>query len=400
MFRKSDSHFLSNIQTGSKDYFKMPNGTRVLSKSFGYFQISKSSIQPIKAYIFDDDLLDCSLIGLADICNNTGLSIALTQLSCNISEDGNLIVSSLKNKFQKLWSIELSDFIEQNSDNFSANLSIRHDLNADYVQFVHACFFSPAVSTFTDAIRKGWLYNLPRITSYMVSKNPPQSISTSMGHLNQLRQGIRSTQVAHTASIDNNGNLVQLDEIVKMPISISDNSNQLFVQAIEISGTNYSDASGRVSVQSKHGSNYLFVSVYKNYIHLQGLHSRNATEYIRVFTDTLEFYKLKGFQPATQIIDNETSQLLENFLREKQIQFQYVPPDNHRANKAERAVQDAKNHLIAGLSTTHKDFPEYLWEDLLEQAEITLNLLRPFGPDPLISAYHGLFKKHYDFSYR
>lgn len=37
------------------------------------------------------------------------------------------------------------------------------------------------------------------------------------------------------------------------------------------------------------------------------------------------------------------------------------------------------------------------WNDLNEQCEITVNILRPFTDNPLISAYEGIFGKKYDF---
>ena len=43
---------------------------------------------------------------------------------------------------------------------------------------------------------------------------------------------------------------------------------------------------------------------------------------------------------------------------------------------AERAIQTFKNHFIAGLSSTNPNFPLHLWDELLEQATITINLLQ------------------------
>jgi hypothetical protein len=74
-----------------------------------------------------------------------------------------------------------------------------------------------------------------------------------------------------------------------------------------------------------------------------------------------------------------------------------VPPHNHRANPAERAIQTAKNHLIAALCGTHVNFPANLWDKLLPQVELTMNILRPFAGDRSISAYEGVCHSKYDF---
>jgi hypothetical protein len=47
----------------------------------------------------------------------------------------------------------------------------------------------------------------------------------------------------------------------------------------------------------------------------------------------------------------------------------------HRRNAAERAIRSLKDHLIAGLCSTDKSFPMHLWDRLLPQAVITLNML-------------------------
>ena len=78
--------------------------------------------------------------------------------------------------------------------------------------------------------------------------------------------------------------------------------------------------------------------------------------------------------------------------------FQYVPPNNHQANMAEIAVRDGKTHLIAILCGVHPSFPHSEWDRLVPYAELTLNLLRPFGPDPSKSAHTGVYGSPYDFA--
>jgi hypothetical protein len=59
----------------------------------------------------------------------------------------------------------------------------------------------------------------------------------------------------------------------------------------------------------------------------------------------------------------------------------------HQANAAKRAIRTFKNHFIAGLCSTNKLFPLNLWDQLLPQAEITLNLLQTSCINPKLSAY-------------
>jgi hypothetical protein len=70
-----------------------------------------------------------------------------------------------------------------------------------------------------------------------------------------------------------------------------------------------------------------------------------------------------------------------------------VPPHCHRRNAAERAICTFKEHFVSGISSVDPTFPFHLWDILLPQAEITLNLLRTSRLHPQLSAaahFHGL----------
>lgn len=87
------------------------------------------------------------------------------------------------------------------------------------------------------------------------------------------------------------------------------------------------------------------------------------------------------------ILDNETSTLVENYFESVKVQLQYVPPNDHRSNRAERAIKSFKNHMTLSLSTVSTQFPIKKWPMLLEQVLLTLNHLRPSSANDSISAY-------------
>jgi hypothetical protein len=75
-------------------------------------------------------------------------------------------------------------------------------------------------------------------------------------------------------------------------------------------------------------------------------------------------------------MDNEALAAIKQLLtKEFKLEYQLVPPHIHRHNMAERAIHTFKNHFIAGLCLANDDFPIILWDKLLPQAEITLNLM-------------------------
>jgi hypothetical protein len=82
---------------------------------------------------------------------------------------------------------------------------------------------------------------------------------------------------------------------------------------------------------------------------------------------------------------------LKNFFTANDVEYQLVPPHCHRRN-AERAIKTFKEHFAAGLSSVDPTFPLHLWDRLLPQAEITLNILRTSRLHPQLSAaahFHG-----------
>ena len=81
-------------------------------------------------------------------------------------------------------------------------------------------------------------------------------------------------------------------------------------------------------------------------------------------------------------------------MQEKNIKDQLVPPLNHRANQAERAIQTFKSHFIAILSSVDPEFPLSQWDLLLPQTNLTLNLLRSARSNPKLSAHAYLFGNH------
>jgi len=127
------------------------------------------------------------------------------------------------------------------------------------------------------------------------------------------------------------------------------------------------------------------------------MRTKTKESILEAYTDVYNTLRSAGLKTQLQIMDNECSELLKEFMRTEDIAHQQVPPGNHRANAAERAIRTAKNHFIAGISTTPGNFPVRQWDKMLPQAEITLNLMRGSRLNPKLSAWaqaHG----HYDFN--
>jgi hypothetical protein len=70
--------------------------------------------------------------------------------------------------------------------------------------------------------------------------------------------------------------------------------------------------------------------------------------------------------------------------------MELVPPGCHWQNMAEVAICNFKSHFLGVLAGIADDFPQNLWDHLLPQTEITLNLIQQSNATPTVSAYAHL----------
>lgn len=140
----------------------------------------------------------------------------------------------------------------------------------------------------------------------------------------------------------------------------------------------YSDIIGRFPVQSASGNQYMFLYYHydANYIHAVPIKSRETQHITGAWKDTNDMFIKQGHQPTVHILDNECSRELKLSFKEEAITFQLLPPYVHRRNSAERAIQTWKGHFLSGLATSNPKFPVHQWDRLINQSNITLNLLR------------------------
>ena len=170
----------------------------------------------------------------------------------------------------------------------------------------------------------------------------------------------------------------------------------IFADCLPVTGQIYSALTGHFIVPSASGNQYLMIvyDVDANAILAEPMKNRTSAEFITAYKRIHALLVSRGLRPQLQKLNNECSAALKAFMHSEAIDFQLVPPHLHRRNAAERAIRTFKNHFIAGLCSTNPDFPLNLWDQLLPQAEITLNLLRRSRINPQLSAHvqiHGAF---------
>ena len=167
----------------------------------------------------------------------------------------------------------------------------------------------------------------------------------------------------------------------------------MYTKVYDARETMFSDQTGQFPKRSQQGNKYIMVLVEidSNAILVEPMKSRKDAEMIRAYTVLLTRLKRAGIIPKKHILDNEISENMKNIIRDEcKIQLELVPPGCHRRNAAEVAIRNFKSHFLSVLAGVADDFPLHLWDRLLPQTEITLNLLRQSNATPTVSAYAHL----------
>ena len=151
----------------------------------------------------------------------------------------------------------------------------------------------------------------------------------------------------------------------------------------------YADLTGKFPYKSSRGNQYIMVmyDYDANTIDVEPVKSRVAADLKNAFVKLTNKLIARGCKPSTFILDNEISNELKAAIKKYNIAYQLAPPAQHRRNAAERAIRIFKNHFIAGLASLPDSFPMSEWDRLIEQAVLTINLLRNSRLNPKLSAY-------------
>ena len=131
-----------------------------------------------------------------------------------------------------------------------------------------------------------------------------------------------------------------------------------------------------------------------NAIMQEPMRNRTAGKIVQAYQKLIDRLRDCGISPKHQVLDNEISEEYKKAIKQNDTTFQLVPPHDHRKNIAEKAIQTFKSHFIAILCGTAENFPMNLWDRLLPQAEMTLNLLRQSRLVPKVSTYAHLYGQH------
>jgi hypothetical protein len=221
---------------------RFPDGKTALSIGTTSVALPSTAV-PLPAHVFDDNSLQHSLFGISDI-TNLDYDATFRKDGLYLYQGNDLVHYTSKSPTATNWTLPLQRPAAQ------ANAVFSLPSDKKFVQFMQASFGSPALSTLKRALRKGYLSTIPRFTSALLCKYPPNPVATAMGHLDRHRQGMDSTTPAVLAVPSTLVESPQTYEddiknISDIPGTILDNDPTIYVKLFHTADF---DASGRYPV--------------------------------------------------------------------------------------------------------------------------------------------------------
>jgi hypothetical protein len=177
---------------------RLPNGATIASTHTATLNMPSLTSLPHaarQAHILLG-LAQHSLLSVGQMCDS-GCAVTFTATKVTVTNGESTILTGLRDKESSLWRAPLEPNLPlEIGREHSAHDMYEQKSIQDTITYLHACCFSPVPDTWLKAIQNGHFSTWPSVTVENVRKYLPKSDATSKGHMNQIRQNIRSTQPA------------------------------------------------------------------------------------------------------------------------------------------------------------------------------------------------------------
>lgn len=337
-----------------------------------------------------------NLLGIGKLCD-AGCKVLFTEVDFTAFDKNNnpILRGWCEQTGAKLWRISLRDEIqlplshptgEETKTTLAAYSAYDLPSVEALVRYFHAAAGFPVKSTWLAAIKAGNYATWPGLTYNNAAKYCPSAVETSKGHLTQTRQGARSTKKSLPTTNGTSVPTIKIEPVDNSPLQPPTNHIHIYEEPLS---KLFTDDTGQFPIRSRSGNQYIMVAYHEdsNTILVEAFKNKSDKNRIPAYESIMRRLKAREHKIDLQILDNEISAEYKRVIEEVwKTKYQLVPPEVHRRNKAERAIRTFKDHFIAILAGVASDFPAYMWDHLLEQTEITVNLLRQATLNPTISA--------------
>ena len=205
-FRLSDQHVLKHIIHKPGPNVTMPDNNNIKIHRQGTLPLPHNVTGPASTGYILPGLKNASLLSLGQFMDS-GCWALVNKYVLNIYKDKNLIIQGHRNLRDGLWDARLSSPAQSRSPNKSVNttqhvnaLIAQDKTKSQLADYLHACLFSPCISTLKKAIKHKFLLTWPGIEFLHFEKFSSDSIATAKGHMAQERKNLRSTKSSCTST--------------------------------------------------------------------------------------------------------------------------------------------------------------------------------------------------------
>jgi hypothetical protein len=157
---------------------------------------------------------------------------------------------------------------------------------------------------------KGYLQNFPGLTARALRKHPPHSFAMVKGHLDQVRQNVKSTKSTKAAPNDTSD-----DHLCPIQDDSPERTHCCYLAVMEPTGQIYTDQTKKSVASSSNGNNYHLIcySYDSNAILAVAFKNRTAACIKTAFESVHRRLCKAGLRPAFHRLDNECSDILKPF---------------------------------------------------------------------------------------
>ncbi len=200
----------------------------------------------------------------------------------------------------------------------------------EYARFIHQFMGSPPSATLLRALDcSEELTTIPGLTPALIKNHLPCSTATDKGHMRRHRSNTASTRNPQNNIIAAHAKVERM--FTRQELCAMQDVFCFAALTNAITGTMYTNITDAFPVCSFKSMQYIFVAyIYDlNAIIIRAMPLRTDASMVSVFTEVITILKTGGYQPALNVMDNECSTAVENYIRSEKINIQLVSLHNH-----------------------------------------------------------------------
>jgi hypothetical protein len=234
---------------------KLPKGATLQSTHQALLPIAgplaQLSLRARQANVFPG-ITGKALVSIGQLWDH-GYDAIFTASSVTLSKNGHITTIGHREPSNSLWTIPFVTPVQTPTRVLGTTLvNNAYEMRTirDLVVYLHRTCFSPARSTWTDAIDAGFFTTWPGLTAALVRKHLPKSLATAKGH---LKQDVRWTKPAGLPTPPANSPTTHAEGTPAFRTLTT------FAKILPLSGTAYSDQTGRFPHTSSRGTKYVMI---------------------------------------------------------------------------------------------------------------------------------------------